>query len=50
MIVELALIIFCIIDIYMFKTIDKHEQAIAELLMLHPELLEGDHEKTLHKK
>lgn len=43
MIVELALIIFCIFDIYMFKTIDKHEQAIAELL-------EGDHEKTLHKK
>lgn len=50
MIVELALIIFGIFYIYLFKTIDKHEQAIAELLLLHPELLEGDHEKTLHKK
>lgn len=48
MLIYLAIIIFCILDIYMFRVIDKHEQAIAHLLLLHPELLEGSHEKTLH--
>ena len=38
--VFLALIILCIFDVYILKTIDKHEQAIAQLLLLHPELLE----------
>lgn len=45
MMIYLAIIIFCILDIYMFRVIDKHEQAIAQLLLLHPEMLEGDHDK-----
>ena len=39
---SLALIVLILIDIYIFKQLDKHEIGIAELLRIHPELWEED--------
>ncbi len=41
--VEIAVIILIILDLCIFRRLEIHEEAIAELLRLHPELLaEGD--------
>lgn len=38
--ISLAIVILILMDIYIFRQIDKHEIAIAELLRIHPELWE----------
>lgn len=43
---SIALIVLIILDIYIFRQIDKHEVAIYELLKRHPELLEEDEDGT----
>ena len=37
-----VLIVLILIDMYIFKQLDKHEIGIAELLRIHPELWEED--------
>ena len=39
---SLVLIVLILIDMYIFRQLDKHEIGIAELLRIHPELWEED--------
>lgn len=42
MALNIAVVILVIFDLYTLRQLYKHEQAICELLMLHPELLEEE--------
>lgn len=39
---NIIIIILILLDMYIFKQLDKHEIGIAELLRIHPELWEED--------
>lgn len=39
---SLALVVLILLDMYIFKQLDKHEIGIVELLRIHPELWEED--------
>ena len=39
---SLVLIVLILLDMYIFRQLDKHEIGIAELLRIHPELWEED--------
>ena len=42
LLIEIVLVVLILFDLYMVFVIKKHESAIVDLLILHPELLEED--------
>ena len=42
LLIEIVLVVLIVFDLYMVFVMKKHESAIVDLLILHPELLEED--------